>query len=169
MKKFLLILFILFDVLVITASVMFLISRVKMNRDNAMTIGVPVSRTLSAPPVASSSTVTISTAAQTQISSSPTASATPVSGQRKFFSYRNSRAKKVMIRGDFTDWRPAPMQKDPASGKWTYMAVLEPGEYAYCFSVDDKSIRDPSNKRTKQFGKARVSSIVVQAQTTAAR
>ena len=67
-----------------------------------------------------------------------------------------------MIRADFTGWRAEPMQKEPGGHTWKYMAVLEPGEYAYCFSVDDKSIRDPANKRTKQVGKTRVSSIVVQ-------
>ena len=54
------------------------------------------------------------------------------------------------------------MLKNSATNKWTYMAALEPGEYAYCFSVDNKSIVDPANKRTKQVGKTRVSSIVVQ-------
>ena len=68
-----------------------------------------------------------------------------------------------MIRADFTGWRAEPMQRAPGGNIWKYMAVLEPGEYAYCFSVDDKSIRDPANKRTKQVGKTRVSSIVVQA------
>ena len=72
-----------------------------------------------------------------------------------------------MIRADFTGWRAEPMHKEPGVPIWKYMAVLEPGEYAYCFSVDDKSIRDPANKRTKQVGKTRVSSIVVQALTPA--
>src|SRR4029077_8460889 len=78
------------------------------------------------------------------------------------FAYRNAKARKVMIRADFTGWRAEPMQKD-ANNIWRYTALLEPGEYAYCFSVDNKSIRDPANKRTKQVGKPFVSAIVVKA------
>ena len=117
-----------------------------------------------------------STMAATPLPAAPAAPASLPAGQaaataaapshaRKIgFKYHNAHAKKVMIRADFTGWRAEPMQKD-ANNVWRFMAVLEPGEYAYCFSVDDKSIRDPANKRTKQVGKTRVSSIVVQPAT----
>ena len=69
--------------------------------------------------------------------------------QTKIFSYRNSHAKRVAIRADFTGWKAEPMQRD-AAGVWTYKAALSPGEYAYCYSVDDKPpLKDPINKRTK--------------------
>ena len=73
-----------------------------------------------------------------------------------------------MVRADFTGWRAEPMEKDAPTSTWKYMAVLEPGEYAYCYSVDDKSIRDPANKHTKMVGKTVVSSIVVQPPSAAA-
>ena len=41
-------------------------------------------------------------------------------------------------------------------------AILEPGEYAYCLSVDGKKpIKDPFNKRVKKVGTTFVSAIVV--------
>ena len=82
------------------------------------------------------------------------------------FSYRNSKARKVMIRADFTGWRGEPMKKDATGKSWTYTVALEPGEYAYLFSVDDQPKRDPANKRTKQVGKTTVSAIVVQPAAT---
>jgi len=83
--------------------------------------------------------------------------------QTKVFSYRNSHAKRVAIRADFTGWKAEPMQRDSA-GVWTYKAALSPGEYAYCYSVDDKPpLKDPINKRTKLIGRAVVSAIVVEA------
>ena len=72
-----------------------------------------------------------------------------------------------MIRAEFTGWRAEPMDKDAATGVWKYTAVLDPGEYAYCYSVDDKSIRDPANKHTKLVGKTVVSLLVVPAPKTA--
>jgi hypothetical protein len=168
MKKFFLIIFILFDLALISASVMFLIAHIKAGQNSAMTRFTPtgfLNATGAAPalPAVSSSTVMASTAAATSFPTNPATSAAPPNAHKIGFAYRNAHAKKVMIRADFTGWRAEPMQKD-AHNMWKYMAVLEPGEYAYCFSVDDKSIRDPANKRTKQVGKTRVSAIVVQAQ-----
>src|SRR5207244_3198644 len=83
------------------------------------------------------------------------------SGSRKIlFAYRNSKAKQVSIRADFTGWKAEPMRRDPTGG-WVFQANLPPGEYAYCYTVDDKTIRDPANKRTKQIGRTFVSSVIV--------
>jgi len=76
------------------------------------------------------------------------------------FSYQNSKAKKVQIRADFTGWKPELMNKDKRS-VWSYTAKLLPGEYAYCFMVDGKIIRDPANKKRKQYGQTQVSAITV--------
>ena len=66
-----------------------------------------------------------------------------------------------MFRAEFTGWTAKPMAKNPATHTWTYDAKLEPGEYGYLFTVDDRPIRDPNNKRTKSVGKTLVSSLIV--------
>ena len=78
----------------------------------------------------------------------------------KLFSYRNPKAQQVFIRGDFTGWRAEPMRKDE-KGTWIYEKALTPGEYGYCFSVNDKIFPDPNNKHKKLVGKTPVSSVVV--------
>jgi len=84
------------------------------------------------------------------------------STRKILFTYRNPHAKTVLIRADFTGWKPDMMRKN-ANGLWNYQANLTPGEYAYCYSVDNKDPqKDPANKRTKVIGKAVVSAIVVE-------
>lgn len=160
MKKALLALFILFDIALIGGSVFVLKSFLQgkmpsgAGRDRS---GPPAA---SAPSLPSVSTSAVSAAgAPTQTPPEPENSTT-----RKIkFAYHNSRARKVAIRADFTGWKAEPMVKE-ANGVWTYNVALTPGEYAYCFSVDDKiPLKDPANKRTKVIGKAVVSAIVVQA------
>jgi hypothetical protein len=170
MKKFFLIIFILLDGLIIFASGWFLFMRVKTNRnplqDSPLAQNFGASKpSVVLPPV----TPEVSPSAAPLQPAEPAAAVPPSNGNtRKIgFAYRNSKARKVMIRAEFTGWRAEPMQKDPATSTWKYIAVLEPGEYAYCFSVDDKSIRDPANKRTKQVGKTIVSAIIVQPPTAA--
>jgi len=76
------------------------------------------------------------------------------------FAFHNSKAKQVSIRADFAGWKAQAMHKD-ASGKWVFQAALPPGEYAYCFIVDGKAIRDPAAKRSKVIGQTTVSAVVV--------
>ena len=64
------------------------------------------------------------------------------------------------MRADFTGWKAVPMHRDN-QGVWAFQAALPPGEYAYCFIVDDKAIRDPFAKRSKVIGQATVSAVVV--------
>jgi hypothetical protein len=78
------------------------------------------------------------------------------------FTYRNAHVRQVSIRADFTGWKAQPMSK-AANGSWTYLAQLTPGEYAYCFTADDKTFKDPANKRTKVIGRTTVSAIMVEA------
>ena len=168
MKKFLLIVFILIDIFVITLAAMFLIGNVKGTQPAILrnlpipAMSKPVTQTTAAVTTTPSS-VQMSTATPSAISPiTPVASSvTSTATSRKIlFSYRNSKAKKVMIRADFTGWRAEPMEKKGVA--WEYTAALEPGEYAYCYSVDDKSIRDPAAKHTKTVGKTVVSAIIVQ-------
>lgn len=39
------------------------------------------------------------------------------------------------IAGDFTGWKPVPMERD--RGSWTWRAALEPGTYHYAFVAED--------------------------------
>lgn len=80
--------------------------------------------------------------------------------RRVLFQYRNAKAKQVAILGEFTNWQPQAMVSD-ASGLWKYIVELEPGEYAYFFSVDNRAMRDPSNSRTKMVGQSTLSLVIV--------
>ena len=184
MKKFLLLLFIFADLGVIAIAGVYIYSRVRGGVPAAGVLPTPMAHShLNVSPFASimPSTATSANTARTPamppaVSQPPAArpsvaqpSASPASsvagpiepGTRNIkFSYRNSKAKQVSIRADFTGWKAEPMHKDE-QGVWAFQAALPPGEYAYCYTVDDKAIRDPFNKRTKQFGQTIVSAIVV--------
>jgi len=157
MKKFFLGVFILFDIGLIGGSGYVLVSyiRHKMPPSASSTVSVPapapVATTPAAPPPKG--------AVSGLLAPSPN---TESSIRKILFSYRNSKARQVSIRADFTGWKAEPMQKGP-SGVWTYQGQLSPGEYAYCYTVDDKTFKDPANKRTKVIGRTTVSAIVVEA------
>jgi len=109
-------------------------------------------------------TTALATSSSTAVAANPLAipPAPADSTTRKIlFSYHNAHAKHASIRADFTGWKAEAMQKS-ASGEWTYLARLTPGEYAYCYTVDDKTFKDPANKRTKQIGRTMVSAILVE-------
>ena len=171
MKKLLLIGFILADLAVIFVAAIYLYVQIK-GKPPAILSSVPAFAKVAgslAPPHAAPAAGSAAPAETSSPSSAnpitaPTAApaGTAANSRKILFTYRNSKPKKVMIRADFTGWRAEAMEKDAASGSWKYTATLEPGEYAYCFSVDNKSIRDPANKHTKLVGKTVVSSIVVQ-------
>jgi hypothetical protein len=156
MKKFFLGVFILFDLALIGGSAFVLYTYLSHRPSRATPSAAPVA---SAPVVAAP---TVPSTAATAAGNTTAASAGQMT-QTKIFSYRNSHAKHVAIRADFTGWKAEPMKRD-AAGVWTYRAILSPGEYAYCYSVDDKPpLKDPVNKRTKVIGRAVVSAIVVEA------
>lgn len=71
-----------------------------------------------------------------------------VSKRKILFQFRNSKPKTVEVAGDFNDWAPILMSKDPASN-WTASLEIAPGEYTYNFLVDGVPIRDPNNPKTK--------------------
>lgn len=90
------------------------------------------------------------------------AAANDNSSRNILFKYHSPHARQVSIRADFTGWKAEAMQKAD-NDNWTYQAQLTPGEYAYCYTADDKTFKDPMNKRTKQIGRTLVSAIVVEA------
>ncbi len=46
-------------------------------------------------------------------------------------------ASSVAILGDFNNWTPTPMQREP-SGFWAIRMRLEPGRYEYGFQIDGR-------------------------------
>ena len=160
MKKVLLGGFIFFDVVLIGGSgfVLFTYITHKMPARSWNVLG---SSKAAAAPVKDTNSLTSSPDKKIGGPAAPGASAD--SAMRKIlFSYRSPHSKQVSIRADFTGWKAEPMKK-AANGTWTYQAQLTPGEYAYCFTADDKTFKDPFNKRTKQIGRTAVSAIVVEA------
>lgn len=165
MKKFFLTIFLLLDLAVIGGAAVFLYTYVNSKRFAG---AVPLSKPAAVPIVARipapAPTVPGAGAAPAK-PAAPSSVSTPASPYRNIgFSYRNSKAKQVLIRADFTGWKGVAMKRD-ASGVWTYTVQLTPGEYAYCFTVDDKIIRDPDNKRTKLIAQTKVSAIEVKLAT----
>lgn len=160
MKKFLLGAFILLDIGLVAASVFVMTTYIRRTRPLLKpTMAISVSSTPFVPalPVASSSPTALGN------SELISADATGATTRKIRFSYHNPRAKRVAIRADFTGWKADPMIRG-SNGEWSYTVPLTPGEYAYCFSVDDKPpLKDPANKRTKLIGRAVVSAIVVKA------
>ncbi|MBR1388599.1 MAG: glycosyl hydrolase 115 family protein [Prevotella sp.] len=60
------------------------------------------------------------------------------------FTYRNDRAKEVLVDVQFAGRHP--MTKDPKTGLWTAtLGPAAPDMYPYCFIVDGVSVMDPEN------------------------
>lgn len=60
--------------------------------------------------------------------------------------FRDPRASRVSVVGDFTGWDPtkAAMTRDSGSGLWTATLSLPAGRHVYAFLVDDSVwVRDP--------------------------
>jgi hypothetical protein len=158
MKKIFLGAFILFDVILIGASTFILVMYFNRKMPNQPSNSPTTSGTSFTGSKQTGTTSAVKTGGTGLLAPSTPAE----SGTRKIlFSYRNPHSKHVSIRADFTGWKGEPMQK-AANGNWTYQAQLVPGEYAYCYTADDKTFKDPANKRTKQIGRTLVSAIVVE-------
>jgi hypothetical protein len=165
-KKFFLILFILVDVIVIAGAAFMIYSTVngKHRGFNPMLTkmtGMPL------PGAAKPQAILPSTGPAAVIGSGPALTPasvplTPATPYRNIaFTYKNVKAKQVLIRADFTGWKGVPMKRD-AAGLWSYAAQLTPGDYAYCFTVDDKIIKDPASKHSKRIAQTMVSAITVE-------
>ena len=154
MKKAFLALFILVDLALMAAAGYFLYRRMTAG---AAAMPMKISREV---PAIHTSTMTASGGLLT----SPASTAVPAEGNMRkiLFTYPNAKARQVAIRADFTGWKAEVMNRND-KGVWTYQATLAPGEYAYCYTVDDKTFKDPANKKTKQIGRTFVSAITVEA------
>jgi len=169
MKRFFWSVLILLDVGIIAASAFLLYLHWTHKSFSTWGVSAPMMRREASPqpptplgaktlvPAAAVGTSTAAPAAMKPAAANPSAEVS-----HELFSYHNPKAQQVFIRGDFTGWKAEPMHKD-AKGVWEYQANLTPGEYGYCYSVNDRIFPDPANKRTKLVGKTPVSSIVVKA------
>ena len=76
----------------------------------------------------------------------PIKSKQTVKSRKVTFLFESTRAKEVILLGDFNDWNPKthPMKSD-GSGKWNKTVIMPPGRYEYKFLVDGKWAEDPRN------------------------
>ena len=101
-------------------------------------------------PAPSTSTVPVSAASTAPAVALSTA---PVHAARVAFRYRNSVAKKAFLTGTFNNWTPTAFRKS-ASGLWTLVVDIAPGDHAYNFVVDGKTVRDPNQRRSDEKGRS---------------
>lgn len=75
--------------------------------------------------------------------------------RRVIFSLKTSKAKEVILMGNFNGWnaKAHPMKKDE-NGVWKKIIMLSPGRYEYKFLVDGRWRTDPENDQVcfNRFG-----------------
>jgi transcriptional regulator with XRE-family HTH domain len=64
------------------------------------------------------------------------------------FEIEDTRAKKVYVVGDFTNWQQKLPLRRSSEGTWRKKMTLRPGRYEYKFIVDGEWRTDPANDRT---------------------
>jgi peroxiredoxin len=62
------------------------------------------------------------------------------------FSYRDDKARRVEVAGDFSKWKPIPLYT--YGGRFRRRLNLDPGSYQYKFLIDDAWTLDPGNTST---------------------
>ena len=75
--------------------------------------------------------------------------------QKVTFSYVAPAAQSVMLAGDFTGWKQAPISlKKDKNGVWKKTVSLPPGKYEYRLLVDGQWQDDPQcpTRQPNQFG-----------------
>jgi len=77
---------------------------------------------------------------------------TDVEARNISFTYKNSKAKRVEIIGDFTNWIPMKMTRG-AANTWKINVTIAPGDYAYNYVVNGKPRRDPNNPKVCNAGR----------------
>jgi len=78
-----------------------------------------------------------------------------IAKQKVTFSYTAPAAQTVLLAGDFTGWKQAPVSlKKDKKGVWKKSISLAPGKYEYRLLVDGEWRDDPgcSNRQPNQFG-----------------
>jgi len=55
-------------------------------------------------------------------------------------------AQKVILTGDFNNWKESSFEMAKKDGKWYFPIYLSPGKHIYKFIVDGKWILDPNNR-----------------------
>jgi len=115
----------------------------------------------------------LSSRAQSNISSSKDASATPVqltssattAEEREVVHFELSapRASRVALVGSFNEWNPVatPLTRDPATSKWVVSLRLPPGRHVYAFVVDGDVTADPAAPRAADDDFGSTNSVVL--------
>jgi 1,4-alpha-glucan branching enzyme len=111
-------------------------------------VAVLVTREHGAPPPVAVAPITLPRA--TSLGNAPATLAARETGggtlQQVQLVFRDPRATRVSVVGDFTGWdaRKAVMTRDSGSGLWTATLSLPAGRHVYAFLVDDSVwVRDP--------------------------
>lgn len=68
------------------------------------------------------------------------------------FQYRNSKAVKVFLVGDFNNWKKITadqFKKNYKNNNWELIKKIKPGKYLYKYCVDNKLIKDPNNFKSE--------------------
>lgn len=94
------------------------------------------------------------------IKTEESAETTSILSKKVVFQYRDAVAKRVAVIGNFNQWNPQMMRKNQKH-LWTITLAFAPGEYVYNFIIDDKIIRDPANRKTKNAGQKIPSSLLI--------
>ncbi len=77
------------------------------------------------------------------------------------FEYEDASATAVAVVGEFSQGRPIPMARDP-HGIWSCRVSLSPGEYAYKFFVNGRTMEfDPKNGARKRLNNFEYSVLTV--------
>jgi hypothetical protein len=73
--------------------------------------------------------------------------------------YKN--AQRVMLAGNFNDWKPDDISMERSEEGWKISYVLGPGNYQYKFIIDGNWITDPANPNIIDDGKGNLNSFMV--------
>ena len=73
----------------------------------------------------------------------------------------HERAHKVVLAGEFNDWKENELHMNKTSRGWELPYVLGPGNYQYKFIVDGQWITDPGNPSYIDDGKGNTNSFLV--------
>ena len=74
--------------------------------------------------------------------------------RRILFNVKTSKASRIQITGDFTDWKPKDLKRG-AGNVWSTVVEVTPGVYSYNYILDGKrKIKDPNNSRATPDGKS---------------
>ena len=76
-----------------------------------------------------------------------------------FYLRNYNNAKKIMLAGNFNDWKPDALSMTRTDSGWIARVKLGPGKYWYKFIVDGNWTTDPDNRQSENDGKGNINSV----------